>query len=52
LIGLGDNIRQAIDKVYKAVSQIRFEGMHYRKDIGRRALERYLEDTYMGAQAD
>ena len=52
VVSLGDNIRQAIDKVYKAVSRIRFEGMHYRKDIGHRALERYLEDTYMGAQAD
>ena len=52
VVSLGDNIRQAIDKVYKAVSKIRFEGAHYRKDIGHRALERYLEDTLIGTQAD
>lgn len=52
VVSLGDNIRQAIDKVYKAAHKIKFEGIHYRKDIGHRALERYLEDTYMGAQAD
>ena len=52
VVSLGDNIRQAIDKVYKAVSKIKFAGIHYRKDIGHRALERYLEDTYMGVQAD
>ena len=52
IVSLGDNIRQAIDKVYKAVSKIKFEGAHYRKDIGHRALERYLEDTLIGTQAD
>lgn len=53
VVSLGENIRQAIDKVYKAVGKIKFEGMHYRKDIGHRALERYLlEDTYIGAPAD
>lgn len=52
VVSLGDNIRQAIDKVYKAASKIKFEGMHYRKDIGHRALERYLEDTFIGTQAD
>ncbi|OGX26249.1 MAG: phosphoribosylamine--glycine ligase [Omnitrophica WOR_2 bacterium RIFCSPHIGHO2_02_FULL_45_21] len=52
VVSLGDNIRQAIDKVYKAAHKIKFAGLHYRKDIGHRALERYLEDTYMGAQAD
>lgn len=52
VVSLGDNIRQAIDKVYKAAGKIKFGGIHYRKDIGHRALERYLEDTYMGAQAD
>ncbi len=46
VVSLGDNIRQAIDKVYKAVGKIKFEGMHYRKDIGHRALEHYVEDTF------
>ena len=52
VVSLGDNIRQAMDKVYKAVSKIKFEGMHYRKDIAHRALERYLEDTLVGMKAD
>jgi len=36
--GLGDTIRDAIYKTYEAVEKIRFEGMHYRKDIGRKAV--------------
>ncbi|MDD5129409.1 MAG: phosphoribosylamine--glycine ligase [Candidatus Omnitrophica bacterium] len=36
--GLGDTIEDAIHKTYKAVSKINFEGMHYRKDIGARAI--------------
>jgi len=38
--GLGKNIKEAIENTYRAVEKIYFEGMHYRKDIGRRALER------------
>jgi len=52
VVSLGENIRQAITKVYKAIGKIKFEGMHYRKDIGHRALERYVEDTFIGTQAD
>jgi len=37
--GLGATIKEAIDKAYQAVGKISFEGMHYRKDIGRRAYE-------------
>lgn len=33
-------IRQAVERVYAEIPKIRFEGMHYRKDIARRALER------------
>ncbi|MCK9603103.1 MAG: phosphoribosylamine--glycine ligase [Candidatus Omnitrophica bacterium] len=36
--GLGNNIKEAIDKTYQAVAKIHFDGMHYRRDIGRRAL--------------
>lgn len=36
--GLGNTIKDAIDKTYQAVGKISFEGMHYRKDIGSRAL--------------
>ncbi len=37
---LGANLESAIDRAYKAVSHISFEGMFYRKDIGRNALAR------------
>ena len=36
--GLGKTIKEAIERTYQAVGKINFEGMHYRKDIGRRAL--------------
>jgi phosphoribosylamine--glycine ligase len=36
--GLGSTIEDAIDKTYKAVSKIHFEGIHYRKDIGAKAI--------------
>ena len=36
--GLGSTIKEAIDKTYEAVKKISFEGMHYRRDIGKRAL--------------
>lgn len=38
--GLGKDIRAAIAETYRAVGAISFEGMHYRRDIGRRAVER------------
>jgi len=37
---LGDNIKQAVDTCYNALSKIRFDRMHYRKDIAHRALSR------------
>lgn len=37
---LGGNIEEAINKAYAAVSKINFEGAHYRKDIGAKALGR------------
>lgn len=36
--GCGATIKDAIDKTYQAVAKIKFEGIHYRKDIGNRAL--------------
>ncbi|HZK01344.1 MAG TPA: phosphoribosylamine--glycine ligase [Anaerovoracaceae bacterium] len=33
-----DTLRLAIEKAYSAVEKIHFEGMHYRGDIGKRAL--------------
>ena len=37
---LGDDLKSTIDKAYQAVSCIAFEGMHYRRDIGHKALAR------------
>jgi phosphoribosylamine--glycine ligase len=37
---LGKGIKEAIDRAYQAVDQIHWEGAHYRKDIGYRALQR------------
>jgi len=37
---LGADIREAYKKAYDAVEKIQFEGMHYRKDIGAKALAR------------
>jgi phosphoribosylamine--glycine ligase len=37
---LGGDIRAAIERAYEAVGRIRFEGMQFRHDIGRRALAR------------
>lgn len=36
---LGDTLETALEKSYKAVEAIQFEGAHYRKDIGQRALK-------------
>jgi phosphoribosylamine--glycine ligase len=36
--GWGADIAQALTSAYTAIGPIRFEGMHYRKDIGRRAV--------------
>lgn len=35
---LGSTIKESIDKAYKAVGKISFEGIQYRKDIGNKAL--------------
>ena len=31
----GSNLAEAMDNIYEAISLINFEGMHYRKDIGK-----------------
>lgn len=36
---LGDTLENALKKSYDAVEKINFEGAHYRRDIGKRALE-------------
>jgi phosphoribosylamine--glycine ligase len=37
---LGGSIKESIENAYKAVQKISFEGTHFRKDIGQKALER------------
>ena len=37
---LGDTVAAAVARAYEAVSHIRWRGMHYRRDIGHRALAR------------
>ena len=39
---LGATVRDAVARAYWAVEQIHWEGMHYRHDIGHRALEAHL----------
>jgi phosphoribosylamine--glycine ligase len=36
---LGDTIAQAQQRAYEAMTKIHFEGMHYRRDIGRQAIK-------------
>jgi phosphoribosylamine--glycine ligase len=39
VVGEADTLAQALEKAYSAVGRIRFEGMHFRRDIGRRGLD-------------
>jgi phosphoribosylamine--glycine ligase len=36
----GQTVAEARDRAYRAVDQISFDEMHFRRDIGSRALER------------
>ena len=38
VVGRGNSFEDAIDRAYAGVSRISFDGMHYRRDIGRKAL--------------
>ena len=35
----GETLKEALEKAYKAIEKISFEGMYYRKDIGKKTLE-------------
>lgn len=35
---IGGSLKVALDRAYEAIGKIQFEGMHYRKDIGAKAL--------------
>jgi len=38
---LGANLKSAVERVYRAVDQIQFEGKHFRRDIAAKALGNY-----------
>jgi phosphoribosylamine--glycine ligase len=38
IVGLGEDVKRAAYRTYQAISKIHFEKMHYRKDIGWKAL--------------
>ena len=38
IVGTGGTYQEAIDRAYQGVSAIKFDGMQYRRDIGRKAL--------------
>ena len=40
VVGFGKTIKNSIDQAYKTVSLINFKNMHYRSDIGKKALKR------------
>lgn len=40
ITALGDGIKEAIDRAYEATDSISFEGAQYRRDIGKKALNR------------
>jgi phosphoribosylamine--glycine ligase len=37
---VGKDLTEATSRAYAAVGRIKFKGMHFRKDIGRKALAR------------
>jgi phosphoribosylamine--glycine ligase len=42
VVGMGNTIVSAIDTAYKACEHVSFEGMHYRRDIGSKAVNRVM----------
>ncbi|WP_457626782.1 phosphoribosylamine--glycine ligase [Persephonella sp.] len=40
----GDTLKEAKEKVYRAVEKIHFEGAHYRRDIGDKGIKRLQQD--------
>jgi phosphoribosylamine--glycine ligase len=40
VVGRGVDFAEAISLAYTGVRHIRFDGMHYRRDIGKKALTR------------
>jgi len=40
--GLGKDIKSARDNAYRAIAKIKFDGMHYRRDIGDKTIKKQL----------
>ena len=49
---LGSGIEAAIEKTYEAAGKIRWEDCYFRRDIGRKALNRPLVGLVMGSDSD
>ncbi len=45
---IGDSIEDAIERAYEAVGKISWEGMHYRTDIGAKALKHLGDSSSVG----
>jgi len=45
---LGETIEKAIDRAYEAVEKISWESMHYRRDIGQKALKHLRQESSKG----
>jgi len=45
---LGDTVEKAIRKAYQAVDKIAWQKVHYRRDIGQKALHRYQQKPEVG----
>ncbi len=45
VVGEGPSFADAIARAYAGVERIHFDGMQYRRDIGRKALSRSPQDT-------
>jgi phosphoribosylamine--glycine ligase len=54
--GLGDTVEKAIEKAYQAVDKISWSKVHYRRDIGKKAMTRMKTDPLvsilMGSDSD
>ena len=48
----GADLAGAMDRAYAGVREIHFEGMHYRRDIGRKGLERYNREKTRARSSD
>lgn len=49
---VGKTLEKAIEQAYKAVNQIQWTGVHYRHDIGAKALRRPAKQVEQGADND